>query len=537
MSGAPTKLARWLEGVEAAIERSEKHAAKCRGGGLEEAEWRELYYALNNAADIALLKHLDVKIRCEPEEEAGAVRTPRASVERALQLRLDESRVRLKSLISPWFCLGRHAEVSVPGSPGQRIGFQAFVAPGDKLRPFCAEGFPPDGSTTEDSTLRYRRVPDLEITGLADSGGKILFCGLLHSFLPLHELSGERLAQLAEDERWSLMSERVSREGDPKVFCRLLEQQTRDRLRTVTRSSAAAATVASDLKRATGKQLVRELVTAILVVEPHRLNRYSESPWKPLTMVSIALPGAGDAESFAGQYECFGHYGAERRRTVAVELRESVGKLCRVNVPVEIRQFAFPSADAGSDLIAGIQHQNDEALEWLLGSVGESRLGGKMAVWHVVVKHQLANVDSECAEAELEAIRLEQNSYEADRERVSEARDLLTKLRERRGFIAAARDATKESAKRLKALWATQATWPADDAARVEAATLTARLFRLMGDSPIISARSGSGLAAELDAEIKACAALARAGGGRLPSIDSNAAEWQAARSAFTPNC
>ena len=158
-------------------------------------------------------------------------------------------------------------------------------------------------------------------------------------------------------------------------------------------------------------------------------------------------------------------------------------------------------------------------------------------MWHVVVKHQLANMDSECAEAELEAIRLEQNSYEADRERVSEARDLLTKLRERRGFTAAARDATKESAKRLKALWATQANWPADDAARVEAATLTARLFRLMGDSPIISARSGSRLAAELDAEIKACAALARAAGGRLPSIDSNAAEWQAARSAFTPNC
>lgn len=535
MSGTPARLASLLEGVEAAIECSEKHAAKCRGDGLEEAEWRELYYALNNAAEIVMLKHLNVKIRCEPGKEAGAVRTPRASVERELQRRLDESRARLNSLVSPWFCLGRHAEVPVPGSPGQRIGFQAFVAPGARIRPFCAAGYPTDGSTTEDSAIRYRHVPDLEITGLADSRGKVLFYGLLHSFLPLYELSGERLARLAEDERWSLVSEQVSRECDPKVFGRLLEQQARDRLRTVTRSSAAAATLASDLKRAIGEKLVRELVTAILVVEPHRLDQISESPWNPLTLVSIALPGAGDAESFAGQYECFTHYGAERRRTVAVELREYVGSLFGVTVPVEIRQFAFPSADVGSDLIAGIQHQNDEALEWLLGSVDESRLGGKMAVWHVLVKHHFTSMDSECTEAELEAIRLEQSSDEADRERVSEARDLLTKLRELRGFFAAARDATKESAKRLKALWATQAHWPADDAARVEAATLTARLFRLMGDSPIISARSGSRLAAKLDAEIKACAALARAGGGRLPSIDSNAAEWRAARSVFTP--
>ena len=536
IKGLPAGLTAFMKDTEASLERVEKLWETFGKEARSNAEWRDLYGRFCALHRDLAMNWAQVQVNCDWEETTEAGGTPDTGVEKALQGNFDAMRARFRSLGShPWFSLSRHIEAPLPSRPEGRLGVRSVIVPGTVIGAQMVAGYPSGGSIEGICVDRYKHVPDLAFTGVVDAKERLLFDGMLHSFVPLNELDGKRLAQLSDDELKTLISGRSHGRGGRHGSSGAHDRQVNAQLRTIRSSGGAAAAFAAELKREAGASMVAELATAVLVSGPIRRLEAQWDPGNPMRLFSIAVLGAGDVEAFEGQFECFDRYDG-RTPTIFQLLPIGVsGEPLLKTVPVEIRQLAFPSSDVGYDVTTRLQRQNDNVLRWLLGPLGEPLLGGHVKEWHRNARQTLSDLESERIQSELESLRLERSEAEADRGALSLRNELTAKTIENKRTVTQVMIGVRETASRLKELWKMQADGRADDALRMHAAALAARLCYSIGYFPIISSRAGTKVAAQVDADIKLHATLANAGGGHLPSIDPGSAEWQAARAALMP--
>ena len=464
-------LVRFVEQTEKQLERVNLLISKSRTQSMSDEEWRQLYFGLYETRILLAARATNLSAYSMLRGEAAGTGAVERSSRRELRQRLADVQARATAISYPWAGFNRRIETAVPSRPGERFTFDSCVAPGSVLRAHFETGNPSDGSIDRICETRYNRLPDLALTYLRNAKGRLLFGALQHGFVPLNELDGRRLARLSDAELKTLIADRLHRQCEPETPRETINRQVEEQFRAIRASDGEAAAFASDLKRNARMNIVAELAASALVADPASHYRALVGDCVPIDLFSIALLAPGDADPWRGQYECFTDYVDRPGQSVQVKLFDQSGRMRRARAAVTIRQFVFSSAEERFDLDPCFQLRHADAVQRLLGPIGEKRLGGEISEKHRDVRTLLHKLEDQAVNKELAMLKLRLTSGGTGPDEPAYMAE-LTKAQDDVEYFKRINRSLREIGRRLKTYWQKEDGWPVDAAARADAAAL-----------------------------------------------------------------
>ena len=471
---------------------------------------------------------------------ANALAPEDAALAQGLLGRLDDVYDYLRSCGPAWGDRAHQVEATLPIGAGKRVAVDCHILAGKALRTHLGKGLPPRGAGSASCGERYFHAPDLALSGLSNTSGRLLYAGASYSFYHAHELDGERVAGLSNEALQSVLSHYHRRlvkllyasnpvpasEMPSAGYLPWNGQEQCERIRKM--SADDLVSWARSLKLQARVSSYEETVFAAVLSDENRTSLLLPRQDTGINLFSIALLTPGDVEAWSFQSDCYRH--AEPVEFLVAEGGSYASSTLK-KIDVSIRQCAL-MVEPERPSLDGYPSIGTRESERLLGPLNSPSLGGDARAWLTSAESSIAKTLDELAGHEQFRDRASADlganhplALSVGRELAREKNELQNLEKQVRTFA----DATRQ----LKTLWAEAGDWTAGNSRHRMAAARLALIGFLMGETPLLSCASGRDFIAPVEEELRFIATFADSQAGHLPPLNLPADLSGEARRAF----
>lgn len=522
-----------LERMEGDMKWVGRTLAESRTRLLSDIERRQLYW-LQDQAQLELPQHQRLLINT-----LGRLSRYRALGQEELRLvddlqsRFDDACDYLLTCRPPWSSEIRRIETTLPLGTGKRVALDSHVIRGNALRGLVAEGSAAEPGMGEFGGARYFFAPGLELTGLCNASGTMLYAGLRHGVFHAHELNGELLARQADDDALRSVFRDYRRSlslRSPAELDRadeLVSAEAEDDFLLVrTSSSELLERQAESLRAEAGRSALLDTISAALVFFPETFSEAVAGKKVFVPLFSIALLTPADVAAWRTQHDLF-HNASPIRMQPATPDPQATPET--IETRYKVRQFALP-ATRERLCLDGSDGVGRGVVERLLGPLHSPVIGGDAGRRLLALNVRATKLREDIVHVHRQDIPIAMQPDCGVYVHPATVERTLSRLGHELAHTQKSIRTLTQCGEYLKAMWQVEGDWPAGGNVIREVAAPLLLLGYLMREVPLVSCVSGRDYTRQLEKEVRLLAAVADNSDSHVgPSLVAGSG-WEQAR-------